>query len=125
MRRVYHNGRWQWAPRPEQGQEAFCSSCRRINDKSPAGIVTFHGKFGRQQTEEIVHLARRQEEAEKGEHPLNRIISVDEEAQGIVIQTTDIHLPRRIGEAAKSAFHGTLDEHFDEGGYFVRVDWRA
>ena len=122
---VYHNGRWQWAPRPEQGHEAFCSSCRRINDKSPAGIVTFHGKFGRQQTEEIVHLGRHQEETEKGEHPLNRIISVDEEAQGIVIQTTDIHLPRRIGEAAKSAFHGTLDEHFDEGGYFVRVDWRA
>jgi hypothetical protein len=37
--------------------------------------------------------------------------------------TTDIHLPRRIGEAVKRAFHGTLDEHFDEGGYFVRVNW--
>lgn len=22
---VYHNGRWQWAPRPEQGREAFCN----------------------------------------------------------------------------------------------------
>ncbi len=123
---VYHNGRWQWASRPHQGAaEALCSACRRINDKFPAGIVRLHGNFGPRQIEEIVHLARHQEEAEKGEHPLNRIISVDEDAQEIVIYTTDIHLPRRIGEAVKRAFHGTLAEHFDEGGYFVRVDWTA
>jgi hypothetical protein len=122
---VYHNGRWQWAPRLENASEVTCPACRRINDKFPAGIVTFHGKFERQQTEEIVQLARHQEEAEKDKHPLNRIISVDEEASGIVIRTTDIHLPHRIGEAAKRAFHGALNEHFDEGGYFVRIDWRA
>jgi NMD protein affecting ribosome stability and mRNA decay len=122
---VYRHGRWQWAPRPEKASEALCSACRRINDKFPAGVVKLHGDFGRQQIEEMVHLVRHQEEAEKSEHPLNRIISIDEEAEGIVINTTDIHLPRRIGEAVKRAFHGTLDENFDEGGYFVRVDWRA
>ena len=89
----------------------------------PAGIVTFHGAFGPQQIEELVQLARHQEQAEKSEHPLNRIISIGEDVQGIVIDTTDIHLPRRIGKAAKRAFRGTLDEHFDEGGYFVRIDW--
>jgi hypothetical protein len=89
----------------------------------PAGVVKLHGALGRQQIEEMVRLARHQEEAEKGEHPLNRIISIDEDAEGIVINTTDIHLPRRIGEAVKRAFHGTLDEDFDEGGYFVRVNW--
>jgi len=120
---VYHHGRWQWAPRPEKGPETLCPACRRINDKFPAGIVTFHGAFGPQQIEELVQLARHQEQAEKGEHPLNRIISIGEHAQGIVIDTTDIHLPRRIGKAAKRAFRGTLDEHFDEGGYFVRIDW--
>ena len=37
---VYHNGRWQWASRPQEGAaEALCSACRRINDKFPAGIV--------------------------------------------------------------------------------------
>ena len=63
-------------------------------------------------------------EAEKSEHPLNRIISIDQDMQGIVIQTTDIHLPRRIAKAAKRAFHGSLEEHFDERGYFVRIDWK-
>jgi NMD protein affecting ribosome stability and mRNA decay len=120
---VYHKGRWQWAARPENGHEVLCPACRRINDKFPAGIVELRGAFGRQQKDEIIRLARHQEEAEKGEHPLNRIINIEEDADGIIINTTDIHLPRRIGEAVKRAFHGSLNEVFDQGGYFVRVKW--
>ena len=62
---VYHNGRWQWASRSEAGLETLCSACRRINDKFPAGIITFHGSFGPQQSKEIVHLARYQEGSRK------------------------------------------------------------
>jgi hypothetical protein len=83
------------------------------------------GALGRQQKEEIVRLARHQEAAEKSEHPLNRIIEIDEDANGVVINTTDIHLPRRIGAAVERALHGRLNEDFDEGGYFVRVKWTA
>jgi hypothetical protein len=96
---VYHKGRWHWGARPENAHEALCPASRRINDKFPAGIVELCGAFGRQQKEEIVRLARHQEEAETSEHPLNRIITIEEDANGIVINTTDIHLPRRIGEA--------------------------
>jgi hypothetical protein len=41
----------------------------------------------------------------------------------LVITTTDIHLPRCIGEALHRAFHGDLKLHYDEASYFVRVDW--
>jgi hypothetical protein len=41
----------------------------------------------------------------------------------LVITTTDVHLPRRIGTAVHHAFHGDLKLHFDEDDYFVRVDW--
>jgi NMD protein affecting ribosome stability and mRNA decay len=122
---VYHKGRWQWGTKPENGPETLCPACRRINDKFPAGVVELRGALGRQQKEGIVRLARHQEEAESGEHPLNRIMTIDEDADGIVINTTDIHLPRRIGEAVERAFHGNLNEVFDEGGYFVRVNWTA
>jgi len=44
-------------------------------------------------------------------------------ADRLVISTTDIHLPRRIAAAVKRAYDGSLKEHFDEGGYFVRIDW--
>ena len=50
-------------------------------------------------------------------------MAIDEEDEAIVIKTTDIHLPRRIGAAVTRAFHGKLKEDFDDAGYFVRVTW--
>jgi hypothetical protein len=120
---VYHDGRWQWVARTPHGSEALCAACRRINDNFPAGVVTLHGDFAKEHKGELIHLARHQEEAEKEEHALNRIISIKEDGGGIVINTTDIHLPRRIGEAVKRAFHGKIEVSFEEDGYFVRVDW--
>ena len=121
---VYHQGRWQWGERPADAHEHLCPACRRIAEDLPAGIVTLHGAFALQHKGEINGLARNEEAAENGEHPLNRIIAIAETEAGLAISTTDIHLPRRLGEALKRAFHGTLDMHFDEAGYFVRVDWR-
>ena len=120
---VYQDARWQWGKRPEGTTEELCAACRRINDHFPAGIVQLHGAFTLRHKEEILHLARHQEAAEKPEHPLNRIIDIAEDADGITINTTDIHLPRRIGEAVERAFHGELETHFEEDGYFVRVSW--
>ena len=121
---VYHHGRWQWGQRPAGAHEDLCPACHRINDDLPAGIVTLHGSFARQHKDEITGLARNEEAAEKKEHPLNRIARIEESEEGLVISTTDIHLPRRLGAALKRAFHGKLGMHFDEAGYFVRVDWR-
>jgi len=121
---VYHHGRWQWGQRLVDAHEDLCPACHRINDGLPAGIVTLHGGATQKHKDEIIGLVRNQETAEKGEHPLNRIISIEEKDEDLVVSTTDIHLPRRIGEALTRAFHGTLGMHFDEAGYFVRVDWR-
>lgn len=121
---IYHNGRWQWGQKPAGAHEDLCPACRRINDGFPAGIVTLHGDFAQQHRDQIVGLARNEEAAENSEHPLNRIASIEDTESGLVINTTDIHLPRRLGQALKRAFHGTLDMHFDKAGYFVRVDWR-
>ena len=121
---VFHQGRWQWAQAPAGAHTALCPACHRINDHYPAGILTLSGPFVATRKDEIVHLARNQEKAEKPEHPLNRIMSVeDEAADRLVISTTDIHLPRRIGEAMTHAYKGELSEHYDEGGYFIRVNW--
>lgn len=121
---VYHRGRWGWSNKPAGAHEALCPACRRINEGFPAGIVTLHGALAQPQKDQIVGLARNEEAAENREHPLNRIISIEDTENGMVINTTDIHLPRRLGEAMKRAFHGTLEMRFEEAGYFVRVDWR-
>jgi hypothetical protein len=121
---VYHNGRWQWGQKPADSHAELCPACRRVNDDLPAGIVTLHGAWARQHKDELIGLARNEEAAEKPEHPLNRIAKIEEMDDGLVISTTDIHLPRRIGEAVRHAFHRHLDLHFDEGGYFLRADLR-
>jgi hypothetical protein len=124
---IYREGRWQWvkAPLPSAPHEERCPACHRIDDNYPAGVVTLNDPKLPDHKTEIMALARNQEAAENGEHPLNRIMAIEEQGEcQLVITTTDIHLPRRIGEAVRRAFHGDLKVDYDEGNYFVRVDWR-
>jgi hypothetical protein len=120
---VYIAGRWQWAKAPKDAQQIQCQACRRIKDRLPAGIVTLAGPLVVKNKQEMIRIARNQEKAERGEHPFNRIISIAEGPDEVVINTTDIHLPRRIGEAVKRGFRGALTIDFDENSYFVRVNW--
>jgi len=50
-------------------------------------------------------------------------MDIEEQDGAIMVRTTDIHLPRRIGEALRHAFHGELDFHYEEETYFIRVTW--
>ena len=123
-RAVYHKGRWQWGPAPADAHQELCQACHRINDKFPAGTLTLAGDFVAAHRADMLAIVRHQEELEKKEHPLNRIMSIEEAADRIVITTTDIHLPRRIGEAVKRTFRGKLELQFDEDAYSARIDWR-
>ena len=120
---VFHDGRWHWAPRPAPAYQALCPACRRINDKYPAGVLTISGAFAKQHADEVMGLVRNQEEVGKVEHPLHRIMGIEQSGEAIVVNTTDIHLPRRIGEALHHAYQGKIDFHYDEDGYFIRVTW--
>ena len=121
---VFEGGRWRWAAAKQAGaREDVCPACHRINDRYPAGEITLTGSFVAAHGDEIVGLVRNTEAAEKREHPLQRLIAIDEAGGRIVITTTDIHLPRRIGHAIVAAYKGDLETHYDEGGYFVRMRW--
>jgi hypothetical protein len=119
---VYRHGRWQWSPAPEAAHAHLCPACHRTAEHLPAGIVTLH-RLPPRLTDQVIGLVRNEEAAEKSEHALNRVIAIEEADGDLVVSTTDIHLPRRIGEALKRAYHGELDMHFDDDGYFARVDW--
>ena len=69
---VFHDGRWHWAAKPYPAHEELCQACHRINDHCPAGKLTIAGAFAMRHKDEILHLARHQEEQEKAEHPLHR-----------------------------------------------------
>jgi ferredoxin len=120
----FHKGRWRWTAHPPvDAHNEMCQACHRAMDKCPAGTLTLTGGFVDGHKVEILRLVRNQEELEKNEHPLHRIMDIEEEPGRIVVRTTDIHLPRRIGEAVHHAFHGDLDFHYEEEAYFLRVNW--
>lgn len=122
---VHLGGRWQWTSEPLEGAHwGTCSACRRIADKYPAGELTLSGTFLGTHAQEIIRLARNIEALERHEHPLQRIMTIDDDGDRIVVTTTDVHLPRRIGHALEKAYKGKLDTHYDEAGYFVRMSWR-
>jgi hypothetical protein len=118
---VYEAGRWRWAEiPPAQAHEELRPACHRIADHYPAGIVTLKGAMVRQHRDEILGIARNAEAAEKGERPLNRIMSIAEpDPETLVITTTDIHLPRRIGETVDRPLSGELRIHYDAENYFT------
>lgn len=121
---VYHQGRWTWMLRPTQAHEAICPACHRIRDKYPAGFLTLRGAFLQGHKEEILNLAHREEARAKAEHPLQRIIGIEEQGDGILITTADIHLARGIGEAVHHAYRGELEFHYIEEGSILRMSWR-
>lgn len=120
---VYHQGRWQWMLAPPDAHAVQCAACRRIREKMPAGFVAVEGAFAREHRQELLELVHNHEAREKAEHPLQRIISIEEHDDDLMITTTDIHLARGIGEALEHAYKGTLDYHYLNDEYLLRVRW--
>jgi hypothetical protein len=121
----YSHGRWTWPKTSTYAvKNELCPACRRINDHYPAGEVVISGSFLDEHRAEVLATIRHLEEGERAQHPLNRIMSIDEHDGTLVVSTTDIHLPHQIGHALRSAWGGTARIHYDLDGYFTRVTWQ-
>lgn len=120
---VFHEGRWQWLQAPADAHQELCPACHRIHDHFPAGFVTLQGDFFLAHREEILHLAHNVEKHERTEHPLERIMEIEEKNGATLITTTDIHLARGIGEAIHNAYQGELEFHYNPDEYLLRVSW--
>jgi hypothetical protein len=120
---VWHKGRWTWDRVPKGAQEHTCPACLRIAEKQPAGRLRLEGDFTGLKRE-ILRLVRNQEEAETAQHPLERLMGVDQEPWGISITTTGIHLARRIAEALRRTYHERVQIRYLKAQDLVRVVWR-
>ena len=120
---VYSGGRWNWGFAPPEAQEESCPACQRMRDHFPAGYVVLKGEFLAGHRDELLQLARNRETQEKAEHPLERIMAVEDVEGGVQITTTDTHLARNIGEAVHSAYKGELEYHYNKEQDLLRVHW--
>lgn len=121
---AFHQGRWQWLARPAGAHEATCPACHRTRDHFPAGFVVIGGPYFTAHRDELMKLLHHHADKEKVEHPLARIIAVEDTADGALVTTTDIHLARNLGTALHHAHQGELEFHYNEGENLLRVHWR-
>lgn len=121
---VFHGGRWQWGKAPANAHRVTCPACHRIHDRYPAGYVTLKGSFFEAHRAEIMHLVRNHELYERSEHPLKRIMAMEDKENSVLVTTTDIHLARGIGEALHHAYQGELEYHYNAEQNLLRVSWQ-
>lgn len=122
---MFHKGRWQWAERPDgEVHEIVCPACERIRDDMPAGILTLSGGFLGKHRDEILKLIHNKVEEEKAEHPMKRLMGMEDGPEGeLIARFTDLHLPRGTGEAIERAYDGVLDIQYTKESNLVRVYW--
>jgi NMD protein affecting ribosome stability and mRNA decay len=121
---IYKEGRWVWEKQlKNKSREVLCPACRRIEENFPSGILHLKGKYLENHWEEILNLIKNQEEIEKSEHPLQRIISLEKEGEKATLSTTYPQLARRIGEAIHRAHKGKLKIKYAKEEELIRVYW--
>ncbi|MEN8181671.1 MAG: BCAM0308 family protein [Myxococcota bacterium] len=120
---MYRDGRWRWGAPPVGAHETLCPACHRIRDDYPAGYLALSGDFLGKHRTEILGLARNVEDREKQEHPLKRIMRIEEEEGKLMVTTTNPGLARAIGEALYDAYRGELEYHYTDEGNVLRVRW--
>ena len=120
---VFHKGRWQWLDAPPDAHRTVCPACNRIHDHYPAGFLTLKGDFFRSHHDEIMNLVKNLEKHERAEHPLKRIMAVEENDGTTLVTTTDIHLARSLGYALHHAYRGDLEYHYNDAQNLLRLIW--
>ena len=121
---VNHGGRWYWGAPPLTDEHGgLCPACERILDRYPAGTIRIPAELLREH-EGIHALIRNVEELEKAEHPLERLMDVEETPEGeLVVTTTGIHLARAITGRLERVFHRDSRIRYPEEQHLLYVDW--
>jgi len=129
-RSLYHNQHWTTnAERAEllinsgAANEVMCPACRKIEGRSPHGIVILCGDYWKAHREDIVNLIRNEESRGHDVNPLERVMDLREEADCLVVETTNEKLAQRIGKHIHQAHKGTVDYKWPDGNRLLRVEW--
>lgn len=121
----FHDGVWKRGGLAEvQGlQWKLCPACVQIRDGQIGGIVQFSGTFAGNHRQELLNRIRNVEKQTQEERPLERIMSLKEGRDGIIVSATTEHLVARIGKSIQRDFGGNLDLRYAPEDKFALVHW--
>ncbi|MBI3610795.1 MAG: hypothetical protein HY204_08855 [Nitrospirae bacterium] len=125
---VYHRKRWSLESPPVavEGRtirSVVCPACQKMHDSFPGGIIVLSGEFLKPHKEQIIGLVRNEEARAKKNNPLERIISIKDNGNGVEIQTTSDRFAQRIGMEIQRAYKGDITYHWSRDDKFIRVKW--
>lgn len=122
---VNHGGKWFWGAAPLADVEGgLCPACKRMRDRYPAGTIHLPTAYGAH-LEEIRGMAHNAEEAEKAEHPLERLMGLEASDEGLVLTTTGVHLARRIATKLERRFHKQAKLHYPDEQALLFVEFEV
>ena len=124
---VYISGRWcgpdQAARKPEAAHEVVCPACRKLRDHLPSGVLRLTGQFVLTHKEEILNLIRNHTRKADSVNPMERVMSVETQTDGIELTTTNEKLAQRIGKAIHRAYAGQIEYKWSTDNKLARVNW--
>jgi NMD protein affecting ribosome stability and mRNA decay len=95
----------------------------QIRDGQVGGIVQFSGTFAGSHRRELLNRIHNLEKQTQEERPLERIIEMKEDKDGIMISATTEHLVARIGKAIQRDFGGELSLKYAPEDKFAFAHW--
>ena len=122
---IFKKGHWSWGVAEANAHKHICPACQRIHDRVPAGVLTISGDFFPQHQQEILNLIHNTEAKEKSQHPLQRIMNLSMEEDGVTtITLTDFHITKAIVDAMQHAYQGDSEVHFADKDNVMRANWK-
>jgi NAD-dependent dihydropyrimidine dehydrogenase PreA subunit len=118
----HERGHWKWGAVPSGASTALCPACRRIKDRCPAHVLRLDG-VPKDRRQELVALVHRVAEEECRDHPLERLMSLEDAADLIEIRTTGAQLPRRLRASIARAFRQRFASKFS--AEHSAMTWKA
>lgn len=121
---VQQGNRWSWDAMPCNPSETLCPACLRVRDRVPAAILTVRGDCLTEHKSEILKLIREKVQQIGKQHPLKRIIDMEDDETEAVFTFTDEQLTREIGNDLHKTYDGVLDFQYSNDDSLLRVIWQ-
>jgi hypothetical protein len=123
---LFNGGVWKHGTQDknQEQSEKLCPACLQIRDGRIGGIVQFRGAFTGSHRQELLNRIRNVEKMTREERPLERIVEMKEDKDGIVVSATTEHLVARIGKSIQRDFGGVLNLRYAPEDKFVLAHWR-
>jgi len=122
---LFHEGVWKRASTAgkQEVRWKLCPACLQARNRRVGGTVMLAGSFIAQHREELLNRIRNVETNTSEERPLERVISIKENKDFIIISATTEHLVARIAKSIHRDFGGSLELRYAPEDKFATARW--